>query len=244
MCGRRKIEKEHPEVVQNYGDMDFALVERIAEQLPPGIVVQFHNNGEPLLYPRFGDAVRLFENQIRCVDTNAKLIVSKADEIIDNLDTITISLIEDDSEQDDQYFLIKSFLLLKGERLPRVILRFLGNVNPLRWMELKQLMDFGLIAYRTLHSPMGSYKYKKARVMPEIGICLEALHHPSIDRFGNVSACVRFDPKRELVYGNLKEYTLSTLWNEVSLPFKKKHIMGKRDKIPYCYKCEYWGIPS
>jgi wyosine [tRNA(Phe)-imidazoG37] synthetase (radical SAM superfamily) len=86
MCGRRKTDREYPEIAMNYGDMDFKLVKKIAQQLPEGIVVQFHNNGEPLIYPRFGEAVRLFKNQVKCVDTNAKLIVDKADEIIDNLD--------------------------------------------------------------------------------------------------------------------------------------------------------------
>jgi len=91
MCGRRKIDKKYPNIKMNYGDMDFQLVKAIAEQLPDGIVVQFHDNGEPLLYPRFGEAVRLFDCQIKCMDTNGKLIVEKANEIIDNLDTLTIS---------------------------------------------------------------------------------------------------------------------------------------------------------
>jgi len=47
MCGRRKTDKEYPETAINYGDTDFELVEKIAQQLPEGIVVQFHNNGEP-----------------------------------------------------------------------------------------------------------------------------------------------------------------------------------------------------
>ena len=59
MCGRRKVEKDYPELVLNYGDMDFELVARIADQLPPDIVVQLHNNGEGLLYPRFGEAASL-----------------------------------------------------------------------------------------------------------------------------------------------------------------------------------------
>ena len=49
MCGRRKIDREHPEIAINYGDMDFRLVEQIAFQLSPNIVAQFHNNGESRL---------------------------------------------------------------------------------------------------------------------------------------------------------------------------------------------------
>ena len=115
MCGRRKIERDYPDLAMKYGDMDFELVRSIAGQLPEEIVVQFHDNGEPLLYPRFGEAVALFNRQIRCMDTNGKLMVKKASEIIDSLDTLTISTFEDDEEGEEQYKLIKEFLKIKQE---------------------------------------------------------------------------------------------------------------------------------
>ena len=65
MCGRRKIDRDYPEIALHYGDMDFRLVEKIANQLPAGIVVQLHNNGESLLYPRFREAANSFKNQIK-----------------------------------------------------------------------------------------------------------------------------------------------------------------------------------
>lgn len=65
MCGRRKVERDYPELTLEYGDMDFALAEKISRQLPPNVVVQLHNNGEALLYPRFGDAVRRFPARLR-----------------------------------------------------------------------------------------------------------------------------------------------------------------------------------
>ena len=65
---------------------------------------------------RFEEAVRLFENQGKCIGTNAKLIVDKADEIIDNLATITISVFERDEEGDDQYELVKKFLEIKENK--------------------------------------------------------------------------------------------------------------------------------
>ena len=64
MCGRRKIDREYPELALKYGDMDFELVKKISEQITPGIVVQLHNNGEPLLYPYFGKALDLFKKNI------------------------------------------------------------------------------------------------------------------------------------------------------------------------------------
>lgn len=136
MCGRRKIEREYPEIAIKYGDMEFELVKSIAKQLPEGIVVQLHNNGESLLYPRFGDAVRLFNKQIKCLDTNGKVIIEKADEIMDNLDTLTISTFENDEEWEEQYKLTKEFLKIKGDRKPNVIIRCLGNMDLDRYKKL------------------------------------------------------------------------------------------------------------
>lgn len=240
MCGRRKIDREYPEKAINYGDMDFELVKKIANQLPEGIVVQFHNNGEPLLYPRFGEAVRLFKDQIKCVDTNAKLIIEKADEIIDNLDTITISVIENDPEAEDQYALVKEFIEIKKKKKPQMIYRCLGDVNTERWKKLD-----GIIATRILHHPLGSFKYKKKPTVPEIGICLEILNHMAINRFGKVSICVRFDPKRLGVIGDANSTLLADIWNcSQRKKWLKYHIEGKRDNILLCSYCDFWGVPT
>lgn len=240
MCGRRKIDREYPEIAMEYGDMDFELVKKIAGQLPEGLVVQFHNNGEPLLYPRFGEAVRLFKDQIRCVDTNAKLIIEKADEIIDELDTLTISVIEKDPEGDEQYELVKNFLDIKGERKPRMIYRCLGDVNTERWEKLD-----GTIATRILHDPLGSFKYKKRPTVPEIGICLEILNHLAINRIGKVSVCVRFDPRGLGGIGDVNLTALADIWNgSRRKEWIKYHIKGKRKLIPLCSNCDYWGVPT
>ncbi|MFH2011571.1 MAG: radical SAM/SPASM domain-containing protein [Pseudomonadota bacterium] len=240
MCGRRKIDREYPEIAMNYGDMDYELVKKIAEQLPEGIVVQFHNNGEPLLYPRFGEAVGLFKNQIKCVDTNAKLLVEKADEVIDNLDTITISVIEKDPDSDEQYEIVKRFIEIKGNRKPNIIYRCLGKVNTERWHKLD-----GIIATRILHNPLGSFKYQKKPTVPEIGICLEILNHMAINRLGEVSICVRFDPKRLGVIGDANTTSLINIWNgSKRKEWIKHHVEGNRDKIPLCSYCDYWGVPT
>lgn len=240
MCGRRKIEREHPEIAIKYGDMEFELVKSISKQLPEGIVVQLHDNGEPLLHPRFGDAIGLFNRQIRCMDTNGKLIVEKVDEIIDNLDTLTISTFERDEEGDEQYKLIKEFLKIKGDRKPNVIIRCLGN------MDLDRYKKLGcIIATRVLHSAMGSFKYKKNPTVPEIGICLDFLSHMVIKRDGKVSICVRFDPRGLGVIGDCMTTPLIDIWNSPKRKaWLKYHIEGRRDKIPLCSYCEFWGVPT
>jgi len=240
MCGRRKIESELPQIKSNYGDMDYELVKIVAEQLPDNVIVQFHNNGEPLLYPRFKEAINLFDRQIRCLDTNGKLLLEKFDEIIDNLDTLTISTFEKDEETDEQYELISRFLKLKGHQKPNVIIRCLGNVD------IEKYKQFNcIIATRILHSPMGSFKYTKNPTIPEIGICLDFLSHITINKDGNVSICVRFDPGSLGVIGNLHDARLVDIWNsDLRREWLQYHVQGKRDKIPLCQMCEFWGIPT
>jgi len=239
MCGRRKIERDFPELV-DWGDMSFDLAKSIAKQLPPGIVVQLHNNGEPTLYPRLGEVISLFEKQIKHFDTNGKLIVEKADEIIGNLDTMTISVIEDDPEADEQYERVIQFLDLRGKRKPNLIYRCLGNVDLERYKKLP-----GIIATRILHSPMGSFKYVKNPTVPEIGICLDLLGHLVIDRYGKVSPCVRFDPKRIGVIGDANITPLIDIWNgKERKKWLDAHIKGERKKIPLCSYCEFWGVPT
>lgn len=239
-CGRRRIEKEYPELILKYGDMDFELVKLIAEQLPPNIIVQLHNNGEGMLYPRFGEAVKLFHRQITNIVTNGTLIVEKADEIIDNLDTITISVLEKDPTVDKQYKIIKEFMKIKGNKKPQVVFRLNGEIDSERYEK------FGCtIVRRVLHSPLGSYNYEKTPTIPEIGICLDFLHHLAINKDGEVSICVRFDPKRLGVIGDANKQSLAEIWNcKKRMKWLEYQKQGKRDKIPLCSYCHFWGVPT
>lgn len=241
MCGRRKIDREYPEIALEYGDMEFALVQKIAAQLPPNIVVQLHNNGEPLLYPEFGDAVRLFPDQITNIVTNGKLLVKKADEIIDNLDTLSISIIENDKDAEEQFTIIEEFLHIKGDRKPYTNLRLVGDVDRERYKK------FGLLMVsRVLHSPVGSFNYrKKDPTVPEIGICWDFLYHMAINSKGEASICVRFDPKRLGVIGNANEQALADIWNgPTRMEWLRQHKQGRRDLVPLCSFCHFWGVPT
>jgi len=240
MCGRRKIEREYPEKA-HWGDIPTSLAIKVARQLPEGVVVAFHNNGEPLLYEQLAVVLPQFHKQIRVLDTNGKLLVKQAEAIINNLDTITISVIQNDPEADAQFETVKEFLGIKGKRKPRMIYRLLGDVKDAdRWYKLP-----GIVARRILHSPDGSFNYTSKPTIPEIGICLEALSHLAIDRFGYVSLCVRFDPDGLGRLGNLSETSLETIWNSKKRKqWIQMHIDGKRNEIPLCSKCEYWGIPK
>jgi len=241
MCGRRKVEKDHSDLALKYGDMDFNVVQKIARELPENIIVQFHKDGEALMYPRFGAAVSLFKNQIKNIVTNGKLIVDKAGEIIDNLDTISISVFEDDEEADEQLRIIKEFLRIKGNKKPFTILRLIGNIDSARYEILNCL-----VIRRVLHAKMGSFDYrKKAPTIPEVGICWDFLSHLCVNREGKVSICVRFDPKELGVIGDINTQTLDQIWNSKKrMEWLEYHKQGRRDKVSLCSYCHFWGVPT
>jgi radical SAM protein with 4Fe4S-binding SPASM domain len=233
------MEREHPELC-NWGDMDFKLLEDISRQVPDDIVVQFHNNGEPTLYPQLGKALELFDKNIRCFDTNGKLLLEKLDEIKGNLETITVSVIEKDTEAEDQFKTVCEFIEKKGDEKPSMVYRLNGEVEKSeRWEALP-----GLVVRRILHAPEASRSYTKPVTIPEIGICLDLLNHLVIDRSGNVSPCVRFDPNGMNRLGNVRERRLEDFWTG----FRRKeivrdHIGQHRTSWRLCNDCEYYGIP-
>jgi radical SAM protein with 4Fe4S-binding SPASM domain len=154
---------------------------------------------------------------------------------------MSISIFENDVEQEEQYKIIKEFLQLKGDRKPYTTLRLIGNINEERYKIFKCL-----IVKRTLHLPKGSVEYRREPTIPEIGICWDFLTRLAINKKGDVSVCVRYDPEGELILGNLRDNTLDSLWNsDKRLRMKAMHVLGKRHEIPYCGdKCHYWGVPT
>lgn len=240
MCGRRKMERDHPELCQ-WGDMPREMVWIISKNVPRGTVVQFHNNGDPLCYPHLGWALHRFDHCIKQFNTNGKLLLEKSKEIIGHLDVLTVSVIQDDPEGEEQYDIVRKFLELKGSNAPRLVYRLLGDIPD------KQLWESlpGTVATRILHSPDGSRDYQRKITIPEIGICLDLLTHLAIDRYGNISLCVRFDPKGDLRLGNIKDMTLEEAWNGYKRKdYLAKHIAGNRASCPGCDRCDFFGVPT
>ena len=256
-CGRRKIEKEHPELA-TWGDMPVEMVKAIAEQIPRGVFVQLHWNGEPTLYPDLGKAIGLFGGKgcYTGLDTNGKLLLEKRG-ALSNLDTLTISVIQDDPEGREQLEIVDEYLLQLQAPIPLITFRLLGDIDQAREMVLNEFkVEFhGVnIARRVLHSPDGSRDYEKPVTIPETGVCQEMLHKLSIDRFGDVSPCVRFDPKGKNVLGNMEEYCfdfpyktevkLNSLWESAKRKsWIQAHLEGRRGDVPLCGECDYYGIP-
>ena len=241
-CGRRSSDRKAITPI-NYGHMPLDLMTKIADQIPNGITVQLHWNGEPTEHPQLADALKIFHNNFTNFVTNGLLLAEKATDIIGNVDTISISIIENEDPvvRIQQYESIVKFLGLKGTDKPFTSLRFVGHIeNPQQYYEL----DLPIVK-RILHRPEGSFGYTKETVKPETMVCLEMLHKLAIDRFGNVSPCVRYDPEGKMILGNVNNDSLYDIWNS----FKRhkmvaKHITGRRGELEFCGKhCDYYGNP-
>ena len=247
MCGRRKRDQEKAD--QIYGDMPFPMVKYLAGQVPPGIFVQFHINGEPLLYPKLPSALAAFKHCYTGLDTNGKLLLKRS-KTLALLDTLTISIIQDDKEGQEQLETIAKYLKTVKKR-PLIVFRLLGDIEKSdsffrRSLTYKRLAEkFGCIrVFRVLHSPDGSHDYEKPVTIPEIGVCLEMLHKLAIDRHGSVSPCVRFDPEGLNVMGNVNNNLLTEIWHSAKRrEWVNSHLNNERSAVPLCVACHYWGIP-
>jgi radical SAM protein with 4Fe4S-binding SPASM domain len=244
MCGRRKMEKQHPELC-DWGDMPIELLKKIAVQIPPGVTVQLHWNGEPLLYPDLEKAVMCFPNHFLHMDTNGKLLMERVDEIY--VDSIAISIVQDDPEGDEQLDIAEKFIERRYNEM-LVVLRTLGKIDADRMSRIKDLScryPRVVVAIRQLHAPAGSFGYEKPVVKPETGVCLEMLHKLAIDRFGDVSPCVRYDPFKQNRLANVESEALADVWTGGRRKeWVDYHVTGRRDMVPLCAGCDFWGCPN
>jgi len=230
---------------QKKGVMDFDFLGSIQAQLPVGIVVQFHRDGEPTAYQRLGEALGMFRGYITSIVTHGENLAKRADEIINNCTSVTVSVFNGDPDMEIQLESVRKFLELKGDRPPMVNIKIVGSMSPEREAIYGSL---GVpIIRRLLHVPDGNYRYAKRNpTVPEHGICLDFLHHPAVDWRGRLFVCVRLDPADQGLLGDLNENTLDELWNgEKRRLWLDAHKRGRRDlAAPLCKNCLYYGVPS
>jgi radical SAM protein with 4Fe4S-binding SPASM domain len=241
-CGHQDQEVNHGLV---FGDMDFTLLQSIRSQLDYGVVVQFHRDGEPTVYPRLRDALSLFTGFITSLVSHGEGLVKRADDIIGHCTSLTISVFRGDPDGPMQFRTVDSFLKLKGSQLPRVNIKIVGDMSDeevAHWASLEVP-----ILRRLIHVPDGNYKYaRKLPQMPEHGICQDFLSHPSVDWRGNFYICNRLDPDSGGFLGSLRTETLDALWNSSQrLTWLDAHKRGRRDEAaPLCKDCKFYGVPS
>jgi len=229
-----------------YGDMDYGLLQRIRRQLVPGIVVAFHRDGEPTAYPLLGHALRLFASFTTSIVTHGLNLARLAETLVGHCTTITVSVYRGDPDGALQYAVLKEFLAVHPTRVrPLVQVKIVGDMDE---DDMEKIQALGVpIIRRLIHNPTGNHHYAHTSpTIPEGGLCLDALHRPSIDWQGTVYLCNRLDPRQATKIGSLREQTLEEIWNgSKRQAMIHAHTLGRRaDANTLCAKCTFWGVPS
>lgn len=240
MCGHQS-QQVNPNLT--FGDMDFVLLEKISKQVPSGVIISFHRDGDSVDYPRLADALDLFAAFPTSLVTHGERLAERAKEIIGRCTTVTVSVIPNDRDRALQLESIRSFLAQKGDMPPVLQLKFVGAID-----DAKPYEDLGVrIINRALHSKKGNWNYVKVQpIAPECGICLDFLGRPTVDWRGRVFICNRLDTLDQGMIGDLNEQSLDAIWNGLArAAMLKAHLAGRRDLAnPLCSACESWGIPT
>ncbi len=128
MCPRKDFNLE-------YEDMDFATLKRIAEKIPAGSEITLTGWGEPLLYSRIHEAIRIFKRKKCLVEltTNATLLNQEMIEklVNDELDSISLSVdsFEELASQDPRHHshsiksVVQNLISSRQNKKPLVILQ-------------------------------------------------------------------------------------------------------------------------
>lgn len=232
--------------------MDLDLLRELAAQIPRGVVVQAHRDGEPLVYPHLAEALEAFRHHVTSIVTNGNKLVERADEILANPPTsICVSMFKGDPEGMTQLETLGKFMhrASLASKPPLILAKVVGEpLEPERENCLHAWEHAGMIrvARRLLHVPQGSHHYRKANpTIPETGICADLLHHPSIDWKGGMYLCNRLDPEQRHFLGRIPPFDLEHLWNEGRRQkFLRAHLEGRRGEVEPCATCQFWGVPS
>jgi radical SAM protein with 4Fe4S-binding SPASM domain len=230
-----------------FGKMDTRLMQRIAQELRPlgkHLVWQAHRDGDPVDADNLLQSLELFDAHIRSIVTHGCSLAEHAQKIIGRVEALTVSIFRGDPDREIQLASLRSFLEQKGDKLPRVLLKVVGDMSD------EELADYTAlpvpIIHRKIHVPFGNSKYANGvPTMPEHGVCLDLLHHPSIAWDGRVFLCNRLDVKDAGLIGNLNEDSLDAIWNgKLRADYIQQHLEGRRAEVPPCKECRYYGIPT
>jgi MoaA/NifB/PqqE/SkfB family radical SAM enzyme len=229
-CNKRCPFCGHREHVKECGDMSIDLFHGILYGMDGLEIIQFHRDGEPLLYPYLSNVLEACSKKgiISNIVTNGRLLNAKTEQLVD-CNSITVSVYEKDDEQYEQ---IKSFKYQE-----KLIIKVLGDYPA------REYSDYFMI-HRQIHSPEHSKEYKKLPIIPEIGICWD-IFKPSINYNGEMFICNRNDIEKKGLLGDLNESSIYELWyGDKRMNWLNKHKENKRQEVPLCVECEYWGIPT
>jgi radical SAM protein with 4Fe4S-binding SPASM domain len=229
------------------GEMSKALLADLAADLEPlgkHLVVQFHRDGDPLAASTLGWALQVFSANTRSLVTHGEGLARRADEIIRHCEAVTVSIFRGDPDRDKQVAALTEFVKLRAHALPQVYLKVVGGMSD---GDFECYAGLGLpVLSRRLHLPESNRRYTGGLPpMPEHGLCLDLLSHPSVAWDGRVYVCNRLDATGRGCIGDLKHDTLDQIWNG---PIRAKmllaHRLGQRAEVPACATCTYYGVPA
>lgn len=233
----------HPKRVD--GTISQALLAQVSGEVPSGVLVQFHRDGDPLAYAgSLATVGTLFNHTIRSLVTHGETLAERADEIIDHFDVVTVSIFRGDPGRDQQLASLAAFMQAKGDRQPRVLLKIVGDMTD---DDLRPYLALGIpLLRRLLHLPQSNARYARGLpAMPEHGLCLDLLHHPSVAWDGRVYLCNRLDPDDRGLLGSLTTQSLAAIWNgPIRRAIVQAHLHGQRTSVQACATCQYYGIPT
>ena len=232
-----------------FGEMAEELLLNLAYAVLPlgkSLVVQFHRDGDPLAAPEalLCQALFAFRDHIRSIVTHGERLAERGQALIGHCESVCVSIFRGDPDRDIQVQSLRSFLDQKGDRLPRVSVKVVGDMSD---DELRPYLFRGVsLVRRRLHLPVGNSKYAGGLPpVPEHGLCLDLLHHPSIAWDGRVYLCNRLDTKDAGLIGDLATDSLDAIWNgPLRADYIQKHLEDRRSDVPPCQSCQYYGIPA
>lgn len=241
MCGHQNPAiNPHP-----LGDMDYRLIEHIRAQVEPGITISLHRDGEPTSYPQLKEALDLFAGFTISMVTHGLNLRQRSADIIGRVSTCTISVFRGDPDNAAQLEAITGFLHCKQGSAPHVQIKIVGDMSK---EELAPYEALGVrIIRRLIHVPLANSKYAhRSPTIPEVGICLDALHRPTIDWRGRMSLCNRLDPQSDLYLGDVNHESIDAIWNgPIRMKMIEAHKAGRRDlSNDLCKACTFWGVAS
>jgi len=258
MCPREKSPRKT-------GDMDWALFEKIVDEAAKYGPRNFtlHKDGEPLMYPRIVDMVRLIKKSnplnTAYISTNGQLLTRELSEafIESGLDILHVSI---GAARPETYRKVRraslehveenTIRLLDMKRLaksakPDVAVQIIvmeetkDEIREFVRKWKKRGVTVSVPGFLTWSGAVDDATLKRQKKTPRYP-CHSLWTAPSINWDGTVSICCVDWAAREII-GDLNNEALADIWNSDKIKqYREWHLAGEWDRIQICRDCNYW----